>query len=783
MSAPGTEHSRTRLPAGLAIIAAAWFIGFTLYFFSRGLPNNSPWTRPDLWTQSPWLILDSLLPPVAEPGQSLPDSSGWRFLPQRFGKMCWAGFVLLGAWHLGSLILRLLVPRTSRRQTGETHVADPRPEPIGTIPRGLMFALAGLAGLSAWTLIVLGFGLAGVLCRWIFGGLLIAFVVIEQVLERRSPGRARIATRETWDSTLDATPRLAVICLAAMTPFLLAMILGSLLPSTDFDVKAYHLVGPKEWFQAGRITFLPHNVYTSFPFLTEMLLLSTMVLSGDWWTGAIAGQLVLAAFGPLAAIVVFQLAARFSRTAGWLAAFIYMSTPWVVRISIIAYVEGALAAYLAASLAAFLVSRDHNEQCLRWTAVCGLFAGSAASCKYPGVISALIPFGLAVVWEGWRSGTGQRMKAAVLGGLVFSAAGLAAFGPWLLKNVIQTGNPVYPLLWGLFGGQGFDERLNAKFKAGHALPIDVLKNPLAWIPDLWRHMTDVAVGSDWQSPLIFGLAPFAILLWWTLRRSNTEKQRTTDLAVILLDAVWLFLTWWALTHRIDRFWVPMLPILAVLSGIVLRSILDRRSRILPFVILITLAATTWYHLAFIASPFIGFSGYLMNEVVARRVAEAASAPGMTIINSLPDDSKTLLIGEAQVFEARRPVLYSTVFNHNVFEQLFAAGDGESMKPPAELKQALEDHGITHILVNWNEVLRYRTTYGYTDFVTPDHVDELRKLGLVQPEDLPQTVKAAVELATQGDSTKHQLSTWGKGLVRTSPDGDWFPAYQLWRVVD
>ena len=29
----------------------------------------------------------------------------------------------------------------------------------------------------------------------------------------------------------------------------------------------------------------------------------------------------------------------------------------------------------------------------------------------------------------------------------------------------------------LFGGGSFDAALNAKFKAGHALPIDVLKNP------------------------------------------------------------------------------------------------------------------------------------------------------------------------------------------------------------------------------------------------------------------------------------------------------------------
>ena len=49
------------------------------------------------------------------------------------------------------------------------------------------------------------------------------------------------------------------------------MILGSMLPAIDFDVLEYHLQGPKEYFQAGRIAFLPHNVYTNMPFGVEML--------------------------------------------------------------------------------------------------------------------------------------------------------------------------------------------------------------------------------------------------------------------------------------------------------------------------------------------------------------------------------------------------------------------------------------------------------------------------------------------------------------------------------
>ena len=36
----------------------------------------------------------------------------------------------------------------------------------------------------------------------------------------------------------------------------------------------------------------------------------------------------------------------------------------------------------------------------------------------------------------------------------------------------------------------------------------------------------------------------------------------------------------------------------------------------------------------------------------------------------------------------------------------------------EIRDSWHARGITHVVVNWSEVLRYRTTYQYTDFVHP-----------------------------------------------------------------
>ena len=267
-----------------------------------------------------------------------------------------------------------------------------------------------------------------------------------------------------------------------MTPFLVAAALAAALPPTDFDVREYHLGGPKEFFLDGRIHFLPHNVYTSFPFLTEMLSLSAMTLRGDWFRGAIAGQLVLWAFYPLTGLAVFCVGRRlFGAAAGWIAAAVYVTTPWAYRIGVVAYAEGGLTAFTALTLLAFVIAADRLRAGPAPAAalLTGLLAGSGMACKYPGVLQVVLPFGAALLYAAWNAVPTTppaplprlRVRGALLGAAVPYALGVAlTAGPWLLKNLCETGNPVYPLLWSLFGGVDWDAALDAKFRAGHRPP-------------------------------------------------------------------------------------------------------------------------------------------------------------------------------------------------------------------------------------------------------------------------------------------------------------------------
>ncbi|MCA9078208.1 MAG: hypothetical protein KDA93_24475 [Planctomycetaceae bacterium] len=707
----------TKPPSPLPRLAGlAWVIVFVLWFYSLTMPNaqtldGTTISRFDLWTNLSDLLMENIFP---TPNAGAPPS-GWRYFPQRFDLMAVAAFILAGAWGLGHLLLRIIGVRVG----------------LDGVERNVYAFGIGLSGLSLMTL---AFGVAGLLNRWLLGGLTLAFLAGEiacRLRARRSSNRHRKKYAEPKEISTAA-----VVVGVCVVPFLVAMLLGAMLPSIDFDVKEYHLQGPKEYFQQGRVTFLPHNVYTSFPFLTEMLSLLSMVLRDDWYRGAMIGKAVLMAFAPLTSLGLFAIARRwFGSTVGWLCVLIHLTTPWVYRISIIAYVEGGLSFYLLATLLAVLHLRAHTRMGL----VAGLLAGSAVACKYPGVLSVALPlFGWTIFSTLRTNGLKHSLQVATL----FAIGSVITFGPWMLKNTVETGNPLYPLLYTVFGGEDWNDALNAKWRNGHSPPKHLLANPSHIPDDLWRHAIDVAAKTDWQSALVFAFAPLAIM--WT-------RQRKLIFGLCLY-VLWLFLTWWGLTHRIDRFWVPMLPVLCLLAGVGMGWLLkveddtadpeDLPPLDAPYLIVggpacLVVALSLLFNLCYITTPLAGYNNYLIDLNLDD---PPSITPSMALLNELdlPDDARVLFVGEAQVFDAKFDHVYNTVFDVSIFQDWLSATpdlpDGEqSLKSAEEIRSILSEHGITHVFVNWQEVLRYREpgSYGYTAFVTPERIVELAEMDVLK----------------------------------------------------
>ena len=631
-----------------------------------------------------------------------------------------------------------------------------------------------------------------------------------QVRSSRRSGTGQEATfaeqlaRPTWPRWLGRL--LILLCI----PFCLLLIFEGMLPPWHFDAREYHLQVPKEWYQAGTATFMPHNVYGNMPLGAEMQVILGIVFwpgSDAWWWGALAGKTSIAAMAIWTAVALFAAGRRFfGPWVGQIAAFAYITTPWVIHVSVSGLIDGVAALYslltcyalglwcgstaieqgradqtssaakiddppahpqsslnsptpttrpgvrLADSPAS--IASESNDASAAGSRVvayasseldsgsgvvgqdrrvgpesgrasgtlilAGFLAGSAVSCKYPAVLFLVIP---ALVFVTLQSRKNFRWQAITL----FLLAVLAGCGLWFGKNAVLTANPTYPLLYDLFGGTSLTAEKAQQWSQAHQTP----RSGSGWAltgTDFFKSMRLLTLESDFLSPLIW---PLALL-------GCAAAYRDRRVALLIGLILFTILCWWTLTHRVDRFLLPILPQACLLVGIGVHFSNSRlwRASIIGFLLLACLINGL-----LAASRFSADNRMLVRLSDLRTDLSHASDRGWTRVHPIirylnehvrPGD-RVLLVGEAQVFDLEVPAIYNTCFDDCVFEQRFRNRSLEARRA------ALKAERITYIFVNWRELDRYREpgNYGYSDYVTRARVrDELvRQQGLLRRVEL------------------------------------------------
>lgn len=757
---PGSNQSSKLRSSITLILAGCWAVGFLGVFFQQEMPNTSV-SRLEIWK----LIRDSwpsILNPFDYSGG--PDlKAGWQYFGERIPFVVTAITLMTASWGLGSVSCRRLL----------TNIQITKSEQ-------LVIVLG--AGISIQTLWAFACGLIGQLtpAMLLAPGALGVAIALLLMLPKQSGNVSLVSIDGVAEEQTSWQWKWFFILITF--PFVLHIVLGGMTPPWDFDVREYHLQGPKEWFQAGRIRTLEHNVYTSFPFLSEMLSLAAMVLCDDCWQGAIAGKLTLATFQLLSALAVFSISHRWiGKRSAWVAAAAFLSTPWISRISNIAYAEGAITFYLIASVMVALLASgcEESRSKTKLIAIAGFLAGSAMASKYPGVLSVVLPVGLyllTTVIQQTRNAeqaldsvelkqTSRKQSVAgaiLLNAAVFIVAALIAVGPWLVKNAVTTGNPVYPLAYSVFGSSDWSPQMDAKWKKGHSPP----EHELTRIPN---HLADVAIRNDWQSGFLFAFAVPAVLL---VRKKGIVFW-------LSLHACWLLTTWWFFTHRIDRFWIPLIPVASVLAGSAWRlspSIAWRSLMIgaLSVCMLFNYGLCRY-------STVIGFHGGLIELATVRNLPIREDIRYLNTV--LSPDARVLLVGEAEAFDMQFDVVYNTVFDESIFQEWTSAEPGysrpgaeQNMRSEDEIREVLKRNEITHIYVNWSEVLRYRLTYGYADYVYPQRFSQLQEIGVLDP---PTNLSAGL-ISKLSDQQQSELRSW-KDIETLFAGADSWTNIQLFRV--
>lgn len=592
-----------------------------------------------------------------------------------------------------------------------------------------VFALG--VGLNLLSLYALGVGLMGGLKnRWAFV-IPIVFVVAASKLARGIGVPLRVAPANPAAHPDQVRSRLGdddarwLWWLLAALPFALIILLGAMLPPWAYDVREYHLQAPKEWFQNGRIDFLPHNIYANMPLGSELTGLWAMSLYGGpdgWWWGSMTGKTVMASYSLVAAAALVAFGRRLhSLAAGVFAAVLYLSIPWITSIAVTGYNEGPVALFALLTIYSLWIALHSPEQPLPWrlTALSGFCAGSAVACKYPPLLFLVVPLAIWALVSSWiqpRSdeiGPAAREVPRWRFGLVkwtaFTVAALAACGPWFAKNAALTSNPTYPLLYSAFDGKTRTQDKDDQWRKVHSPQPDAsgrrfsptsFSREIAW--NGWRTL--------WASvalPPLIGVALFA-------------KGIRTFFAAIACWAAFVFVSWWLLTHRLDRFLVLLLPLASLVAAMGVFAIRHPAWRFAT-ITLVVIACAVHFPLVALHPDNRYFAPLARLRNDDRELGEAGvrvEAAHRWLNEHAKPDEKVLLLGDAEPFDLEIPAIYNTCFDDCQFTRLLKGRTRE------ERLTSLRAEGVNYVFCSWAHLARYRSpgNYGYTsDYPTPELV--------------------------------------------------------------
>ena len=170
----------------------------------------------------------------------------------------------------------------------------------------------------------------------------------------------------------------------------------------------------------------------------------------------------------------------------------------------------------------------------------GAFAGFACGTKPTAVPMLLLAVPLALYLPFLFR---ERVAGKAVAGFIL--AGLVTFSPWPIRNLVWTGNPVFPEATSVFGRAHFSEAQSQRWANAHSpRPGDRLTPP-------WKQVV-----GDWRYGFVF--VPLALVA------AVLGRQRTSRVLIAILIVQFLF--WIGFTHVQGRFLVLAIPIAAMLIG-------------------------------------------------------------------------------------------------------------------------------------------------------------------------------------------------------------------------
>jgi len=481
----------------------------------------------------------------------------------------------------------------------------------------------------------------------------------------------------------------ALLIALSLIPVMIA-----LCPPYAKDALVYHMFLPKKFLEWGTVGPVAGNMYSNFPLSVEMFFGLGLGLGLEPACGLLSVSFYL-----LFLVQLYRLLAGWGR--GWaiLGAFTAGLVPSLMVTAGLQYVDVAMAFYCALWVGAVKLYLEGDDSSAPW--LIGIFAGLMFSTKYTGGVFLILSL------FAWALGSARGDFKALLTFLLKVGVGFAIFSlPWLAKNLYYTHNPVYPFMYSVFGGLGWDEgramlyNLHLRnFGVGRGL-LDYILLPV-----------NMVFKAGFETPKFDGrigylfLAAFAVLLARFFRFEKPKEPRE-HFPFFCLAASLIYFVFWALTSQQMRFLLPWLAVFWPAWLIPVATVERKTLRNAAF----------WAVLSISTLSLVDTAKYLgdvkhWNYVLGRETRDGFLArmskvyPCIEFINEeLPDDAFVFMVqaGNRGYYMERK------FYSDSVFEWISFKTLVNRSKTPEELRRRLRTLAFTHLLVS--EKYLYKAFY-------------------------------------------------------------------------
>lgn len=492
--------------------------------------------------------------------------------------------------------------------------------------------------------------------------------------------------------------------------FVASHIPHALSPVLEHDDNVYHLLIPKLYLQHHSIIYMPSSLFANMPHIVEMLYTIPMAI-GDFVAPKVLT--LVFSFWNLTALYLFA-CPIVGRLGAGLMTLVYISgrnVQWHLGLGYIEPVLGLFLLCACLSLVTWIETR--NRGCLR---ILGLTCGFALASKYTAwffVAAILAVTCIVLVWQlRWTqarptaSGLSNDHQPPTLPRCALYLAettslALLLAAPWLIKNFVYTGNPVYPNLFTLFGGQMWSEIQEIQLRHSVASIGDPDKRLLSYVTLPWQLVMD---GTQYFNCPVWSISLMGLWLCAFLLPAAYRNSRSALLPVSALG----FATW-ALTAQNGRFIVAWIPVVVATSTLTLAS-LRERPRLFSICLCGTVVASM-YQIVFREYPFFPSLEVFSQprQALTRRNLEYATTELLNQV--VPKDGRVISMWENRLFFLRREFEADSAYEAPTWLMRMRSA------PSLEIFVGdLAREGFTHVVINnypasryLNDSLRYRIT--------------------------------------------------------------------------